>query len=79
VTPPIQNRLISLMMVDTTTDRDVVVGDVLVEQSLAIKLPDTRKDESGDELYKLETPFVLVSGRGGSNAERNPLQLTTVI
>ena len=55
-----QNRLASLIVVDTTTERDVVVGDVLVEQTLGTKTPDTRKDEMGMEHFKLETPFVPV-------------------
>ena len=45
----------SLIMVDTTTECEVAVGDFLVAQSLAIKVQE--EEMSG----KLETPFVTVS------------------
>ncbi len=48
----------SLFVIDTTTDRDIMVNDVLIQQTLAIKQPDTRRDEEGGEKFSFHTPQV---------------------
>ena len=63
--PPPQNRLMSICLVDTSTSRDVYVNDALVQQGLALFERDSLEEEMGTETYSLEGALSGVGGNSG--------------
>ena len=51
----------SVYVVDTSTSRDVLINDALVNQGLALFVSDTQADKTGTETYDLEQPLLGVS------------------
>ena len=56
-----QNKMLSLCLCDTNTNKDIHINDILVEQGLALFTPDTDQDTRDVDGYQLEGTPVTVS------------------